>query len=410
MRGAFPLALRCFVAMALGRPDMDKVYDKLVKTVLRGKKVVPIRIDRLEHNDDIDDRIIQEIEQADFLIADLTYARPSVYFEAGYAQRSVPVIYTCRKDHFKPRADDEYGNFQVHFDLQMKNIIPWRSHTDQQFKSRLASRISKVVAPLLRAAARKAEASERKKEYQSASLHTKITSLLSIAVRHLTPAGYSGAFLPGERFWKRFNIPFTRPNIRNVAGISRVQPLWVGTKRQGRKLSVALVFIAASHTKRSLTAFRDAILNSPVYSVHPRARRQPLTSLTEEVFLVSVRPIPLSRLVDAFPAYSAEGTGGPYVSNTQLPVPANPIPDHPRAFIESDLSGYAHRLVAKKPESKRVGFDQASFTIKGDRLYDGSVDAGRVATASRVIRLQPLGAPESFQAFEEWFSGSLRGM
>jgi hypothetical protein len=33
--------------------------------------------------------------------ADLRYARPSVYFEAGYAERSVPVIYTVRRDHFR---------------------------------------------------------------------------------------------------------------------------------------------------------------------------------------------------------------------------------------------------------------------------------------------------------------------
>src|SRR5215472_9716952 len=52
---------------------------------------------RLEHNDDIDKRIMKEIKACDFAIADLTYARPSVYFEAGFAQRSVPV--TSRKDH-----------------------------------------------------------------------------------------------------------------------------------------------------------------------------------------------------------------------------------------------------------------------------------------------------------------------
>jgi nucleoside 2-deoxyribosyltransferase len=53
------------------------------------------RVDRIEHNDNIDTRIISEIEAADLVIGDLTYARPSVYFEVGYAQRAIPVIFTA---------------------------------------------------------------------------------------------------------------------------------------------------------------------------------------------------------------------------------------------------------------------------------------------------------------------------
>jgi nucleoside 2-deoxyribosyltransferase len=83
------------------------------------------RVDRIEHNDDIDDRIIAEIEKADLVITDLTYARPSVYFEAGYAQRAIPVVYTVRGDHFRARDADPHGNRQVHFDLKMRNIIAW---------------------------------------------------------------------------------------------------------------------------------------------------------------------------------------------------------------------------------------------------------------------------------------------
>jgi hypothetical protein len=81
--------------------------------------------------------------------ADLTYSRPSVYFEAGYAQRVVPVIYTVRRDHFKFKADDPNGNLKVHFDLQMRNIIDWSSASDKRFPVRLRSRVTKVVLPIL---------------------------------------------------------------------------------------------------------------------------------------------------------------------------------------------------------------------------------------------------------------------
>ncbi len=73
---------RCFVAMPFDREDTDKVYSNLIVRALRNYRITPIRIDRKEHNNDIDDEIISELKQCDLIISDLTYARPSVYFEA----------------------------------------------------------------------------------------------------------------------------------------------------------------------------------------------------------------------------------------------------------------------------------------------------------------------------------------
>ena len=56
-------------------------------------------INRREDNRDINHQIIEQLNACDFCITDLTYTRPSVYFEAGYAQRAVDVIYTVRSDH-----------------------------------------------------------------------------------------------------------------------------------------------------------------------------------------------------------------------------------------------------------------------------------------------------------------------
>src|SRR5262245_31154821 len=77
--------MKCFIASALGRPDVDAVYDKCVIPVLERLRVAVSRVDRVEHNDDIDDKIFALLDAADFAIADLSYARPSVYYEAGYA-------------------------------------------------------------------------------------------------------------------------------------------------------------------------------------------------------------------------------------------------------------------------------------------------------------------------------------
>lgn len=115
-----PRRLKCFVAMAFGRPETDRLYDRAIVPTLDAVNLQAVRVDRVEHNGDIDDRIIQELKECRLAIADLTFTRPSVYFEAGYAQRVVPVIYTVRKDHFDRGAPD---TARVHFDLQMRNIV-----------------------------------------------------------------------------------------------------------------------------------------------------------------------------------------------------------------------------------------------------------------------------------------------
>lgn len=193
--------LRCFVAMRFDEPQTDTVYDKLIQPALREQGIEPIRIDRVEHNDNIDVRIIQEIEGCDLALADLTFARPSVYFEAGYAAgRSVPVIYTCRKDHFKPQTEDTHGILRVHFDLQMKNIIPWSDESDVRFAKRLAARIKKVVRPIALRKARLARENETHIQFRRLSLADRFFAIHKILVEQLKSAGFSACLSQGYRY------------------------------------------------------------------------------------------------------------------------------------------------------------------------------------------------------------------
>ena len=131
----------CFVAMAFGKEDTEKLYDNLMLPVLNKLNIRPVIINRQESNDDLNLQIIEELEKCDFAIADLTYARPSVYFEAGFAQRAVEVIYTVRADHLKNSQPDA---LRVHFDLQMKNLITWSGTEDSKFSEKLTRRIEKT--------------------------------------------------------------------------------------------------------------------------------------------------------------------------------------------------------------------------------------------------------------------------
>lgn len=111
-----------FVASAFGRQDVDQLYDTELKRACASCGLEPYRVDLSEPDDTISAAIMDNIASARAMIADLTYARPSVYFEVGYAQAlGLPVVLTCRADHYRGKAADQ----QVHFDLAQFKISFW---------------------------------------------------------------------------------------------------------------------------------------------------------------------------------------------------------------------------------------------------------------------------------------------
>jgi hypothetical protein len=183
--------ITCFVASAFDRDDVDRIYDKAIKPILRELKIRCARVDRVEHNDDIDDKIFALMDAADFCIADLTYARPSVYYEAGYVLgQGKPVVYLARSDHFKDKAADPEGNLKVHFDLQMKNIISW-SEPNNAFRLRLRRRIVKVIGPQLKRREAAHKAGDESRAFKLLPISEQLASLRDIATRSLRAAGYS---------------------------------------------------------------------------------------------------------------------------------------------------------------------------------------------------------------------------
>jgi nucleoside 2-deoxyribosyltransferase len=142
--------LRCFVASAIRdnpREDTNVLHFRILKPLLRQRlNINAVRIDELHHNENIDIRLLLEIDRSDLVIADLTYERPSVYFEAGYALgQKIPVVYTCRTDHLRRQAQ-----YQVHFDLRQRSIVPWQQPDDRQFARLLVARIRHTMAATLR--------------------------------------------------------------------------------------------------------------------------------------------------------------------------------------------------------------------------------------------------------------------
>ena len=128
---------QAFVAMWFD-PDMDKIYENAIAPAIEESGYKPMRIDKKNHNNKIDDEIVAEIKRSKFLIADFSQngeeARGGVYYEAGFAKGlGIEVIFTCRKENEK----------NLHFDTRQYNHIIWESEKD--LKTQLENRIGATV-------------------------------------------------------------------------------------------------------------------------------------------------------------------------------------------------------------------------------------------------------------------------
>jgi nucleoside 2-deoxyribosyltransferase len=124
---------RAFVAMWFDE-ELGEAWSAGIKPALEETGYIPLRLDLVEHNEKIDDKIIAEIRKSGLLIADFTGHRGGVYFEAGFAMGlGIPVVWTCREDHLK----------DAHFDTRQYNHIAWKEPAD--LKEKLKNRIEASI-------------------------------------------------------------------------------------------------------------------------------------------------------------------------------------------------------------------------------------------------------------------------
>ena len=122
-----------FVAMSFDQ-DLKSAYEKGFQVGILNAGYDPVRVDRVEHVNRIDDEIIAQIRAASFVVADFTKHRGGVYFEAGFALGlDLPLIWTCRKDDMKG----------LHFDIRQYNTIDWEE--SEELATRLQHRIEATV-------------------------------------------------------------------------------------------------------------------------------------------------------------------------------------------------------------------------------------------------------------------------
>lgn len=147
---------KAFVAMWF-HPALDQVFDDGFAPALYACGYNAYRVDRDEHNNRIDDRIIANIRSASLVVADLTGMRPNVFYEAGFAHGlGTQLLLTCNDAlsgaYLQTEPDGQQQ--QVHaarwfdqvstsaFDLRQYNILGWDSV--DTLRTRLEARIRAI--------------------------------------------------------------------------------------------------------------------------------------------------------------------------------------------------------------------------------------------------------------------------
>lgn len=122
-----------FVMMAID-PDNPELEDvrNVIKDVFDEFGIQAITADEIEHEDVITNRILSEIESSEFLMADLTYERPNVYYEIGHAHAKNKRVILYRKKETK-----------LHFDIAHRNCPEYRNTTD--LKKLLRRRLENIT-------------------------------------------------------------------------------------------------------------------------------------------------------------------------------------------------------------------------------------------------------------------------
>lgn len=294
---------RCFVAMAFDRDDTDALYDTSIRPVLKQAGLVPVIINRRESNDDLNHQIIESLNTCDCCIADLTYTRPSVYFEAGYAQRSVPVTYTVRADHLGRAQPDE---LRVHFDLQMKPLIRWRSPDDAAFRLRLERRLrATVLRDWHRANANVIANDAGRRAFSRLSLLRRLETVRRRAMLAFRPYGF-----------RKWSLDDGRDNHFNddLAGAAG---LLVSVSTKGTEFRIACVLALESITLGSLRS-----LSVPLAFMRLRMPGTDTTSRSQRVHLVciSLRPVPAGRVERVFAGYDRGDIAGRLIQTGEVNI------------------------------------------------------------------------------------------
>jgi hypothetical protein len=118
---------------AISEPEWSKMFDIFKAEVKKTGFILYLLKDKPEAGL-IDDRMLVEIRNSKFTVADLTFGNQGAYWESGFAEGlEKKVIYTCEKKWF----DDK----KTHFDTNHRQTIIWERGNVQEAAEKLKATI-----------------------------------------------------------------------------------------------------------------------------------------------------------------------------------------------------------------------------------------------------------------------------
>ena len=123
---------KAFFICAFNDSTIDHNYEYAIKPAVQEFGYEINRVDEKHHTDQVTDKIIECINQARFIIADLTNEKPNCYYEVGYAHAlNKPVIIIAKEGTIR------------HFDISTYKWNYWKEYSD--LKTILKPEIKSVI-------------------------------------------------------------------------------------------------------------------------------------------------------------------------------------------------------------------------------------------------------------------------
>lgn len=124
-----------FVAMWFDE-DMNRYYHDGIEEAIKDCQLEPIRMDKVPHNEKICEMIYKKIDDARFVIADMTGCRGNVLFECGYAIGSKKTVIWIIEEEYEK-------NNPMPFDIRQYSHIIYKD--SQDLRKKLADHIKNTI-------------------------------------------------------------------------------------------------------------------------------------------------------------------------------------------------------------------------------------------------------------------------
>lgn len=128
----------CFIAISFDKDVLD--ISNTIEESVKQTGFIPVRIDQIEHNNQIVPEIISHIQKCRFLIMDVTKPNNGAYYEAGIARGlDKDIIICCRQTELNDESKDK----RPHFDIAQQSMVVWNDL--DELKKKLSYRIQETI-------------------------------------------------------------------------------------------------------------------------------------------------------------------------------------------------------------------------------------------------------------------------